>query len=363
MRLPRHRTGRLAGVAVGLLGAAVLLAGCSSAGTTPAASPTPGKSSPATQTGSASSAGSVSTPPASNQPSMPPSTPAGPPQVSVATLSWQLPGVVAREAAAVVSGSIVIAGGLVPGDVSVDHAWRIDPATGAVTALSSLPHAVHDVAGAALGGNLLAIGGGRSTVYGYVQRVGPPGASAVIGALPVPRADVAAVGTARGVVVVGGYDGNTLQAAVLLSSDGRSFSTVATLPEPVRYPAVVASGDMVWIVGGEVSGHQVNVVQQVDLANGKAQVVARLPFAIGHAAAAYVDGGLLVAGGRTNSGISAEVSWLDLHTGQTSSVGKLPMPIADSGFVTLGQRLLLLGGETPAYSNRVVAVSWGRPAG
>lgn len=357
MRLTHHRPGRRAGTALGLLAAVALLAGCSSASPAPVAGSTSAGSTPTGASGATSSAASAT--PASSQPTTPSAAPAGPPQVSTATLPWRLHAVVSREAAAVVSGSVVIAGGLIPGDISVDHTWRIDPATGTVTALSPLPHAVHDVAGAALGGNLLAIGGGRSAVYGYVQRVGPPGTSAVVGALPVPRADVAAVGTSRGVVVVGGYDGSTLQAAVLLSTDGRSFSTVATLPDPVRYPAVVANGDTVWVVGGEVSGHQVNVVQQVDLANGTARVVAHLPFAVGHAAAAYVDGGLLVAGGRTDSGISSQVSWLDLSTGRTSALGQLPTPVADSGFVTLGTRLLLLGGETPAYSDRVVAVSWG----
>ncbi len=348
MRLLRVRAGAPVRLLLGLTAAGLVLAGCGSQSPSALASPAASTSPPATAGASAPT----------GPPTMPHSAPTGPPTLTTSALPWRLRAAVSREAAGVVSGSVVIAGGLTPGDVSVDRTWRIDPATGTVTALSPLPHAVHDVAGAVLGGNLLAIGGGRSSVYGYVQRVGPPGASAVVGQLPVARADVAALSTSRGVVVVGGYDGTTLAAPVLLSRDGRGFSTVAALPEPVRYPAVVADGDIVWVVGGEVSGHQVNVVQQVDLARRTARVVARLPYAIGHAAAAFVDGGLLVAGGRTDSGISDLISWLNLRTGQTSTLGHLPTPIADAGYVTVGSRLMLLGGETPTFSDRVLAVAW-----
>ena len=66
------------------------------------------------------------------------------------------------------------------------------------------------------------------------------GAGAVAGQLPQPRSDLATTTVGRTDYIVGGYDGTTYDPSVLATTDGTHFTSVANLPVPVRYPAVVA---------------------------------------------------------------------------------------------------------------------------
>jgi hypothetical protein len=263
---------------------------------------------------------------------------------------------------------LLVAGGLLDGDVSTAQVLTVDPSSGAVRRTGSLASAVHDAAGAEVAGERLVIGGGAATTIGTVQSLGSGGGPArVVGALPTPRSDLtAAVGGKVG-YVVGGYDGTGLPAAVLATTDGQHFHSVATLPVPVRYAATAIAGGALWVVGGrsDAAGNSVTAaVQRVDLATGRASVVARLPHPLSDAVAVTVDGAVLVCGGdRDGTTATAEVLRLDTSTGHVRSAGRLAYPVADAGATVLGpagsQVAYLLGGEAAVRTARVQSLRLG----
>ena len=133
----------------------------------------------------------------------------------------------------------------------------------------------------------------------------------MVGKLPTPRSDlaVATVGSGRSTTayVVGGYDGTTYQPAVLATTDGTRFTTVGQLTVPVRYPAVVAQGGLIYAFGGQTASPgaaaaATDAIQVVDPATHRSKVVAHLPQALYGAAAFVIDGTIYVAGGQVPNG-------------------------------------------------------------
>ena len=155
-------------------------------------------------------------------------------------------------------------------------------ATGAARQVGALSAPLHDAAGVSSGGRSLVFGGGSPVTVGTVQAFSGAGTSRVMGSLPAPRSDAAAVTIGRTAYVVGGYDGSKPDASVLATTDGKTFTTVAALPVPVRYPAVAALDGMIYSFGGQAitgpdAGTAVNVIQAVDPARHTAAVIGRLP--------------------------------------------------------------------------------------
>jgi N-acetylneuraminic acid mutarotase len=252
----------------------------------------------------------------------------------------------------------MVAGGLVEGDQSTAAAYRLNLRTGRVTTEADLEVAVHDAAGARLGGRPLVLGGGNATEQATVQGLSPTGRWIVRGHLPGPRSDLVTATLGDRLVVIGGYNGVRSPAAVLMTSDGRHFSAVAHLPVPVRYPAVVASGGVIWVFGGEHNGRLVAVVQRIDVANRNARIVGRLPHPLGHSAAAAIAGGILIAGGRTSAdAVTAQMWWWSTGDHSFHRAGQLPYPVADAGVVSNTGSAYLIGGETPRLTDRVVRLT------
>jgi len=100
--------------------------------------------------------------------------------------------------------------------------------------IGALSAPLHDAAGVSSGGRSLVFGGGSPVTVGTVQAFCGAGTARVTGSLPAPRSDAAAVTIGGTAYVVGGYDGNRPDASVLATTDGRTFTTVAALPVPVR---------------------------------------------------------------------------------------------------------------------------------
>ena len=258
--------------------------------------------------GGASTTGQAGQHHAAGAAARPDSPPAGLPAAESGLLPWHLPEPLSR--AVVVPGAagrLVVLGGLTASGATLSGVYAIQTRTGVARPLGSLRAPLHDAAAAVAGGRALVFGGGSSTSVPGVQSApvtGPwPGAAArAAGTLPQARSDAAAVTIGATSYLVGGYDGTRPDAAVLATTDGRAFQPVASLPVPVRYPAVAALGGQIYVFGGQAvtgpqAGTPVDAIQLVSPARHTATVIGHLPERLTGAAALTVRGEVFLAGG------------------------------------------------------------------
>jgi N-acetylneuraminic acid mutarotase len=275
------------------------------------------------------------------------------------TLPIRLPEPIAREAVVPTTGtSVMVAGGLRPGDSSTAAAYTLDLRSGAVHALPPLAVPVHDTAGARVGRRALVVGGGNASEQAVVE-ASAGGRWRIVGHLPRARSDLSVAYVAGRVLALGGYNGSRpAEPDILASREGRSWSVVGRLSVPVRYAATAVAGGSVWVLGGEVAGTMQTAVQRIDPRTGQARVVAHLPHRIGHATAVAVGDRILLVGGRTGVDTpTAAMWWFDPATGAVRAAGRLPTPLADSAGVQVGDTAYLIGGETPAESRHLIALA------
>jgi hypothetical protein len=324
--------------------------------------------------------------------------PAPVPAVEAGLMPWSLSVPLSRMVAYSAAGQgVVIAGGLTPGQSSASGVYLLNTSSGAVQQISQLTHGVHDASGGAVNGSGVIFGGGDPSTVATVQSIagagtGAVGPSTVTGALPAPRSDSAAVTVGATTYIVGGYDGANADPQVLATTDGRTFASVATLPVPVRYPAVAALGGYVYVFGGEAIGGAatgsgpVDVIQKVDPASHRAVVVGHLPYPLQAAAAVNLGGTIYLAGGESTSphagtagvGTTQLGGWASASIPTTAGVapvgdvwafvpatdaveraGRLQVPVSHAGVVVQGGSAWLLGGESG--SKMVGTVQWLRP--
>jgi outer membrane protein assembly factor BamB len=241
--------------------------------------------------------------------------PRGLPAAEAGLMPWHLAVPVSREVAVTGPGNrLIVLGGLTAGGASATGIYAFRAGTGVVHRLGALSAPVHDAAAAVLGGCALVFGGGSPasvatveafTLHGPRSR-GPAATAATAGSMPAPRSDVAAATIGATAYLVGGYDGARPDAAVLATANGRAFTTVATLPVPVRYPAVAALGGKVFVFGGQRitgphAGAPVDAIQAVDPVRHTAAVIGHLPEPLAGAVAVNVGGELFVAGGESSA--------------------------------------------------------------
>ena len=306
-----------------------LLAACSGGGGTRHTSTSPSESSASSSTAAASA-----------QPGPLHATDAG----------WRLPAPLSRPAVAIAGDRVFLLGGLAPGDVSTARVVSVDPTTGHSALAGALAVAVHDAAGAAVGGVPTVFGGGAARTIDAVQGF-QSNAGHVVGHLPDPRSDLAAASIGGTAYVVGGFDGAALTPDVLATTDGSHFRTVGRLAQGVRYAAVAPVGHSLWVIGGQTgtaesaTGTEVDLIQRLDTETGAATVVGHLPHRLAHAMAFVLGGQLYLAGGRTAGGPLTDVLAIS-PGGAATAAGTLPGPRADAGVAVLGDTAWLLGGET-----------------
>jgi len=279
-----------------------------------------------------------------------PASAGGAPSVGLAAAlaPWRLPAPTSRPVVLALAGRIAVLGGLTVGDVSTASAVLVDPRTARTARSSPLVEAVHDAAGALLGGRAVVFGGGAAVSVATVQSW-QPGASRPIGELPTPRSDLGAATLGRRAYLVGGYDGASLPAEVLVTTNGASFRPAGRLAQPVRYAAVAAYRGALWVVGGEVDASgtvETADIQRFDPATGTARVVGHLPVPLAGASAFVLGHRLYVAGGRLGATASARIWWIDTRHGVARPAGFLPAGRADAGVAVLGGRAYLVGGES-----------------
>jgi hypothetical protein len=271
--------------------------------------------------------------------------------ITAGRASWRLKAPASRLIALPSAGGALLAGGLDQSDTSSNDVYQLTLATGGIRLLGSVPRPFHDAAGAMIGGRVVIFGGGATTTTDTVQRFAGGRAShgRVIGHLPQPRSDLSAVTIAARTYLLGGYTGLRALSDVLETSDGSTFSTVATLPVTVRYAAVATVGRTIWVFGGQHGSHPVRAIQRIDTTTGRASVVGRLPAARSDASAMVIAGRVLIAGGRSASGRTVgSVEEFDPVRHTVRVVAHLRAPVADAASLVVGRTAYLIGGEDNA---------------
>lgn len=277
-------------------------------------------------------------------------TPPPPPVFNLVPAAWQLAAPLSRAVALPDGPRLRLLGGLSAGDATTPAIAEIDPKTGQSQQVATLAQPVHDAAGAVIGGRDVVFGGGAASVGSTVQVFTGASQASSSARLPAPRADLDAATVGNRVVLVGGYDGVTPSADIWETKDGVSFTVLARLPQPVRYPAVAAVGEKVYVIGGELAGgsEATAAIQVIDVAHGTATVAGQLPAALSDATAAVVGGSLYVFGGRSG-GHNVDAVWkLDLVTYAPTLVARLPVPTAQMAAATVEGVTYLVGGEDDA---------------
>jgi hypothetical protein len=303
-----------------------------------------------TPTGFASASTGQTSSLASNRPALGDTT-ARTVSLSVSVAPFALPEPVSRPVALADRGTILLLGGLHAGDVSTDDIVRVDPAHARASVVGTLAIAVHDAGGVQLGANAFVFAGGAATTQTAVQAWAGSRTS-IIGALPQGRSDL--VGAAVGGVgyVIGGFDGTALVPQILATRDGRHFSVVGRLVQPVRYPAVSVVGGKILVIGGALSttegtlaGPQTSDIQRFDPASGVTTIIGHLPHVLSHAMALTIGNDLYVIGGREGATLSSDIWKVNPATGAVLRVGTFAMPRSDAGAVVVNGTGYLLGGE------------------
>lgn len=278
-------------------------------------------------------------------------------RISAVAAPWLLPAPVSRAIAIADGAGVLVMGGIDAGQSSSTGVYRLDPTVGSLSQTGTLALATHDAAGAAIGGHPFIFGGGAQTVVDAVQSVPSTGAASTTAHLPQRRADLAAVKIGITVYLVGGYDGTTATQDVLATTDGSRFTVVARLPVGVRYPAVVAAGNTIYVMGGEWAGTPSAAVQAINVRTHSARIVGRLPEPRSQAAAFSIAGKVYLAGGVTAKGRSSDILGFDAGHTAFAAAGSLPAPIADAAVAVVANRAYLIGGESSAPVSGVVIVS------
>ena len=328
--MPAGRPGKLIAAGSGLC---LTLAACSAGGGAAQARPSP-------------PARSASHPPPTVM--QPPSAlPAVALQITPAP--YQLPWPIAREVVLARGGDLLIAGGLTQRSATTGAVFLLDPVTGRVRRAGLLARPTQDAAGALVSGQAYVFGGNAAASVADVQALSASGTTATAGQLPEPRSGASAVTLGGSAYLIGGYDGASLETPVLATTDGRRFRAVATLPVPVRYPAVAGVGKTIWVFGGQTPSGPTDAVQRVSLTTGRATVVGHLPDPASGAVAFTLGGRVYVAGGQVQRGpgpvTSNVVLAFDPTRDAVTAAGQLPVPAANAAVAVLAGTAYLIGGN------------------
>ena len=267
--------------------------------------------------------------------------------VRVRLAPYRLPAPVQRAVATGSGSGILIAGGLDTGGASTTGVYRLDPVSGRLTRLGTVPEPFHDAATGVVGNRLFVFGGGSSQSSSSVQAFDlADRQGAVVAHLPRPLSDLAAATLGSTVYLVGGYDDHRPRAEIYATTDGTHFRLAGRLPQGLRYPAVAAAGGRVVIAGGTLaSGAPSSAVYVFEPGSGQVRLLGRLATAVGHASAVALGGTVYIVGGLDAAGRAATAGTrVDVAAAKVTPIG-LEVPVADAAVAEVGGEAFLLGGR------------------
>jgi hypothetical protein len=260
---------------------------------------------------------------------------------------FRLPAPVERAVAVAWKGRILVAGGLDSARTSAAGVFALDPATGRLRSIGSLPLAFHDAAASLIGGRLFVFGGGSSTSSEAVQTFDPSTRrGSLVAHLPRPLSDLAAAQLGGSTYLIGGYDGRSPRPEILVTHDGERFAVAGRLPLGLRYPAVTAIRGQIVVAGGQTATGLSRAVYAFDPATGRTRLIGRLPMPVAHAAAIPAGSTVYVAGGINGGGTATgSVTSVDLSTRSVKTLVTRGAKVADAATVRLGATTYLIGGR------------------
>ncbi len=225
--------------------------------------------------------------------------------------------------------------------------------------LGTMPEPMHDMAAGYIGNVLYIFGGGQSASSSNIVSM-VRGKTTISGQLSSPLSDATSVPYSyqghEGLLLIGGYDGHVFrrQADFVYISQGQlRFDPVFQLPVGLRYTAVSASGNKVFMAGGLKSSGVVSpMIYEWHPGLSAAIPVATLPFARYQAASWVVPGFLMLAGGLNTAGNpTSQVVAINLTNHQVKVVGKLPFSLADMAYNSVHDVAYLTGGIQSSSGN------------
>ncbi len=275
---------------------------------------------------------------------------------------------------------LVLAGGLTTNNRSTSGIYTLNTSNGALTNTGTLPAPVHDAASALVGGSYGIFGGGDTSSVDTAYTFTLNGSIISGGKLLGLRSDAVAVTVNKETYIIGGYNGSQADAQVLMTADGSNFTGIGPLPVPVRYPAVAALGNMIYVFGGEAiggpqDGKPVDVVQAINTATRTIRSESwKLPVPLEGASAFTINNEMFVAGGQSttpepitpgvgttqvpgvsvpNSSLTYNTIWaVDTVQHKFLPAGRLQLPVSNTGVAVIGSRAWLVGGES---NNQIVS--------
>ena len=292
-------------------------------------------------------------PPRSTSSAAPDASPtaSAPLTLQVTRAAYRLPSAISREVVLARGQDLLIIGGITQQLTTTPAITQLDTATGRATHAGRLAVPAHDAAGAVLGGRPYLFGGGDQAELATVQGLRRGGTAVVAGRLPGPRSDISSVTLGGTAYLVGGYDGASWTGTVLSTTNGRTFTKVATLPVPVRYAAVAGAGKRIWVFGGLTPAGNSRAIQRVNLATGTTAIVGHLPVPISAATAVTLAGRIFIAGGQVTRGggarlaASGKVLAYDPVHRRVTTVGRLPVAVTNAAAAVIGGTAYLVGGN------------------
>jgi N-acetylneuraminic acid mutarotase len=188
-------------------------------------------------------------------------------------------------------------------------------------------------------------GGGDLTSYRTVERLDPAtGSVTTVATLPEPLSDVSAAVIGTTGYIVGGYTGASYSDQIL--SYAKAHVRVAGhLPMGLRYTAVAAVGRSLVIAGGlSVTGPTTAIYRFVPSGH-RVTKIGTLPRPLMHASAGVLAGSMIIVGGLGKAVLPRrDILWVRAD-GAVTRAGSLPQPLSDAGVAAQSGRLVVIGGR------------------
>lgn len=269
-----------------------------------------------------------------------------------------LPAPLQEVTAAVLDGTIVIAGGFESTIRIVGTVRQLDPSVGVWQELPALPAMRHHLSLVAMDGDLYAIGGMDSLAFEaladcWVLRAGASEWTS-IASLPEPRAAAGAAAIGGEIVVGAGQglgansDAQLAAAAPALIYDPETdeWREGASIPTPREHVASFAHDGELWILGGRSISLEptMDVVEIYDPEANEWRAGPTMPTPHGGFAAAVLDGVAYVGGGEERDRALQTFEALDLTTMEWSSAAPIPTPRHGHAMAGVDGRVWVIGG-------------------